>query len=223
MYFTGEAQRQTVIRLQAALVEGGWLGLSAAEASAELLRPLEAVSFPGTVLFRKRSQRRTLAPPRPNAPADFRPPTVRRPPRVEPGPMVERLRMPETPLELAQAEADRGRLDHARELCRDAIRGNRLDPEAHLLLAAIEQERGDLAAALDAVRSAIYLAPESPSAHFLLGSLLLRHGEAGKARRSMQTVVELLASVPSDQVVAGAAGLPAGRLLETAAAHLEAM
>jgi len=76
--------------------------------------------------------------------------------------------------------------------------------------------------AVDAVRSAIYLAPDSPSAHFILGSLLLRQGKTVGGRRSMQTVVALLDSVPSDQLVEGVDPLPAGRLLQTAAAYLEA-
>lgn len=229
MYFTREAQRETVARLQGALVDGGWLVMSAAEASSDLLRPLEPVSFPGTVLFRK-----IAAAPRAAAPqrsktrsAVRRQPTRRAPvsqPRREPEQSrePERSREPADLLELARAEADRGSLDRARDLCRDAVARDRLDPEAHLLLAAIEQERGDVPSAVDAIRSAIYLVPNSPSAHFILGSLLLRQGQTVRGRRSMQTVVALLDSVPSDQLVDGADALPAGRLLETAAAYLEA-
>jgi chemotaxis protein methyltransferase CheR len=219
MYFTREAQRETVSRLQRALLDGGWLVVSAAEASADLLRPLLPVSFPDAVLFRKSVAQRTVAPERPLVEV-----SSRRPARPAPAPRArERVEPPPSRdlLADARAEADRGNLDHARDLCRKDVERDRLDPDAHLLLAAIEQERGDVPAALTAVRSAIYLAPDSPAAHFVLGSLLLRSGDAAKARHSMRTVVSLLQSLPADEVVDGTGGLPAGRLLETAAGHLE--
>ncbi len=56
MYFTPEAQRATVIRLQRALVSGGWLVVSPAEASEELLCPLVCHSFRGAILHRKEEQ-----------------------------------------------------------------------------------------------------------------------------------------------------------------------
>jgi chemotaxis protein methyltransferase CheR len=125
-------------------------------------------------------------------------------------------------LQLAQALADRGKLEAARELCEAALARDRLDPEAHLLLAAICHEQGEFLAALEALRRAIYLAPDSAPAHFLLGSLLLQQGQRKRGRRSMETVVSLLSSVPRDEAVAGGGdGLTAGRLLETARMYLE--
>jgi len=53
MYLTPEVQRAVVAQLQRALVPGGWLVVGAVEASAELLRPLIPVTFPGAILFRK--------------------------------------------------------------------------------------------------------------------------------------------------------------------------
>src|SRR5207245_1822883 len=46
-------QRAVVAQLLRALVPGGWLVVGAVEASAELLRPLVPVTFPGAILFRK--------------------------------------------------------------------------------------------------------------------------------------------------------------------------
>lgn len=226
MYFTREAQQATAARFHEALVDGGWLIVSAAEASAQLLRPLETVSFPGTILFRKEAgshDRRPAVQPKASVP----PAPPARPSRRPRVPVPVSRREPEQPpdgarlLERAASEADRGSLDRARDLCLEAVAADRLDPESYLLLAAIQQERADLPAAVDAIRRAIYLAPDSPSAHFILGNLLLRQGQRVKARRSMETVVGLLDSVPSDQPVPGADGLTAGRLLETARAYLE--
>jgi chemotaxis protein methyltransferase CheR len=230
MYFTREAQNAAFGRFHEALVDGGWLVVSPAEASAQLLRPLEPVNFPGSILFRKNARSRerlaaaqpggTVPPSRPAAQA--RPP--RRPLRSAPVSVREpdQARDGARVLGLAAEEADRGSLDRARDLCLEAVSGGRLNPDAYLLLAAVQQERGDLTAAVDAIRRAIYLAPDSPSAHFILGSLLSRQGQRTKARRSMETVVSLLDSAPSDQAVPGADGLTAGRLLETARAYLEA-
>lgn len=221
MYFTEEAQRATLTRLGRALAEGGWLVVSPAEASAQLLRPLEAVGFAGATLFRKRSH-----PPVAVIEAPAGPARAARPARPSPpAPPAARPRLPRdasTLCELARAEANRGNLDEAVDLCREAVGLDRLVPEAHLLLAEIEQERGEVRGALAAARNAVYLAPDLAAAHFLLGSLLLRQGEETKARRTMRTVVSLLAATPPDELVAGGDGLTAGRLLETARAYLEA-
>jgi chemotaxis protein methyltransferase CheR len=229
MYFTCDAQRDAVGRLQQALVNGGWLVLSPAESSAELMRPLRPVNLRGAILHRKGPE-----------PHDGAAPRVRRPARVPSRPPAARqvARRPTAPaaasegadasqaeasalLEDARSEADRGNLEHARQLCQAAASRDRLDVDAYLLLAAIEQERGELVPAVEAVRRAIYVAPECASAHFLLGSLLFRQRQTRKGLRSMATVVGLLDGVPSDVAVPRADGMAAGRLLESARGYLE--
>jgi len=210
MYFTAAAQQATVGRLVKALVDGGWLVVSAAEGSAELLRPLAPVYFPGAVLRRK-EPRRAAAPPSKDAPR----------PAEAPDPLPVLVDESEPPL-LARAreEADRGQLDSARELCRAALAHDRLDAEAHLLLAAVELERGHAAAALESARAAVYAAPDSAPAHFVLGSLLLGRGAIEPGRRSMETVASLLDRIPPDRPVWDGEGMTAGDLLAAARAHL---
>jgi chemotaxis protein methyltransferase CheR len=53
MYLGLDVQRAAVARLSHALVPGGRLAVSPAEASAELLNPLVAVSFPGAIFYRR--------------------------------------------------------------------------------------------------------------------------------------------------------------------------
>jgi chemotaxis protein methyltransferase CheR len=235
MYFTGEAQRAVVGRLRRALVTGGWLVVSPAEASADLFRPLVPVTFPGAILYRREPG--PAAPPLPHwqvetvwadspvpwpfvdAPGGLvaaESPLPSRPP--EPG---EAPPDTATDLQRARALADQGRLDEARDLCEAVLARNRLDPEAYLLLAAIHQERGELGGAMAALRRAIYLAPDSAPAHFLLGSLLLRQGQDRQGQRSLETVVSLVSRIPRDEALPGCDGLTAGRLLDTARAHLE--
>jgi len=240
MYFTPQAQRATVARLREALVTGGWLVVSPAEASAELLRPLVPVQCSGAILYHKEDAGPSLAcaaeqPPvtssltsgeaKPVLPDIFAPESLvnAQPDRpARPAEDLEKVR-PDAASHLQRARdlADQGQLDDARRLCELALERDPLDPDAHLLLAAICQERGEIRTAVEALRSAIYLEPDSAPAHFLLGSLLLRQGEQRRGQRSMETAVGLLSSLPRDEVVPGTDGLSAGPLLEMARAYLE--
>jgi chemotaxis protein methyltransferase CheR len=229
MYFTPEIQKATAARLAQALVPGGWLAVSPAEASAELFYPLARATYPGAIF------RRTDAVPAVSTLANRHvemPPAS--PPRLSAGVEIEPVRLtvppdrrldaaPEAvaPLQRARALADQGDLNGARGLCEAVLAEERLDPEAHLLLAAICQELGDVSAALEALRRAIYLAPDSPLAHFLAGTLRFRQGDERAARRALTTAVDLLGRLARDEAVPGADGMTAGRLLETARLHLE--
>lgn len=229
MYFTPEAQRATVARLQQALVPGGWLVVSPSEASAELFKPLTHVSFPGAIFYR--SDAGSVTPPVRDWQAEAiltSSPGLSALLEIRGSPVASPAKEPaEAPpdaatyLRRARALADQGDLEEARRLCEAALRRDRLDPEAHLLLAAICQERGDIPRALQALRRAIYLAPDCAPAHFLLGSLLIRQEQGGRGRRCLETAMSLLSSVPRDEVLPGSDGLTAGRLLETARAYLE--
>jgi chemotaxis protein methyltransferase CheR len=238
MYLTRTAQRATVVRLQRALVDGGWLVVGAAEGSPELLRPLAPVLFPDAILRRKPTSAaidvRTGAPLPPaehvhEPAAGHEPAATRRAPapRVADRPGATTAARPDdrgeprpSPVQRARVEADRGGLERASELCRVALEQDRLDPEAHLLLAAIHRERGETAAALDAVRAAIYADPDHAPAHFLLGSVLLQQGSTQLGRQSMETAAGLLSALPPDEPLAHGDGLTAGVLLATARAHL---
>jgi chemotaxis protein methyltransferase CheR len=235
MYFTREAQQAVVARLKLALVTGGWLVVSPAEASAELFRPLVPVTFPGAILYRKEPS--PVAVPLPHWQAETAWPdspgawpsvdasgdliAVEAPVSSRPPEPVEAPPDTTTDLRRARALADQGRLEEARDLCEAALARDRLDPEAHLLLAAIHQERGELGAAMAALRRAIYLAPDCGPAHFLLGSLLLRQGKRRPGQRSLETAASLLNRIPRDEALPGCDGLTAGRLLDAARAHLE--
>lgn len=201
MYLTPETARRTVAHLRGALAEDGWLIVAPAEASAEAFRPLRSVNFPGAIFFRagafpdepvKPDQapmiltRMRETPDRPQRSHATRRASVPRP--------VD----PESPADLkarAQALADRGNLEEARRLCRQALAADRLDAGAYRLLAAIEQERGRVAPAMEALRRALYLDPDASEAHLALGRLLLARGERRSALRHLETA-ERLRHVP---------------------------
>ncbi len=229
MYFTPQAQRATVARLREALVTGGWLVVSPAEASAELLRPLVPVQCSGAILYHKENAGSPLAftAERSEVTSSMAG-SEAKPVKAQPDRAALPAEDPEKArpnaaslLQRARDLADQGHLDDARRLCELALAGDQLDPEAHLLLAAICQERGEVGTAVEALRRAIYLDPDSAPAHFLLGSLLLRQGEQRRGQRSMETAVGLLSSRPRDEAVPGTDGLRAGPLLEMARAYLE--
>ena len=229
MYFTSEIQKATATRLVQALVPGGWLAVSPAEASAELFHPLARASCSGAIFQRADAVAAVTALPNWHVEMDLASPT---PPsasaEIEPVPLTvaPEQRTEAAPeavasLQLARSLADQGNLDGARGLCEAVLARERLDPEAHLLLATICQELGDIPGALEALRRTIYLAPDSPLAHFLSGTLRFRQGDERGGRRAMTTAVHLLGQLARDEVVPGADGVTAGRLLETACLHLE--
>jgi chemotaxis protein methyltransferase CheR len=239
MYFTREAQQATVARLRQALVAGGWLIVSPAEAAADLLRSLVPVNLPGAIFYRKEepvavSHQRSAfghwpsaistellgesVTPVPETLSEAMPIVPPRPPSPDFRPPVPG---PQSLLQRARALGDEGKLEEARRVCEAATAQDQLDPETHLLLAAICQEQGEIQVTMDALRRVIYLDPDSASAHFLVGSLLVQQGERARARRHLATALRLLRSVPQDEAVPGGEGLTAGRLLEMARMCLE--
>ena len=204
MYLTPEAARRAVTHFREALAEDGWLVVAPAEASAEAFRPLRPVNFPGAIFFRAGGARdepaqpgRAATVPARRREAPDRPPRPR-PARSGSDPPAPRPPGPEPTAELkarAQALADRGSLDEARRLCRQALAADRLDAGAYRLLAAIEQERGRVAPAMEALRRALYLDPDASEAHLALGRLLLARGERRGALRHLETA-ERLRHVP---------------------------
>lgn len=225
MYFDPETQRECVARLQRALLKGGWLVLSAVEASPELLRPLVAVHLTETVFHRKADAYEAplqatdpIEPRRVPFAEDRSAPDL---PRTVPGHSLRPAAKGSLGLlATARSLADQGQLERARLVAEDAVAEMRLDPEIHLLLAAISQELGDAQAARASLRRAIYLAPDSASAHFLLGTILLREGERRRGRRCLENALRLLEPLAAEQAVDGAGGLTAGRLRETARSYL---
>jgi chemotaxis protein methyltransferase CheR len=201
MYFTQEAAKAVVNRLQTALAIGGWLVVAPAEALAERFRPLTPVNFPQTIFFGKRHgprkpavlSGRPLPKPRTNTQRVAVRDAVKAPAHAA------RVRSegdggaPTAAGLLADARgaADGGDLEAALHLCQAAIARDRLDAEPHRLLAAIHQERGDIAAALSALRRALYLDPDCAGAHLTLGQLLVRRGQRRRGLKHLETAARL--------------------------------
>lgn len=226
MYLGPDVQRAAAARLSHALAPGGRLAVSPAEASAELLNPLVAVSFPGAIFYRKEEliaishqplafshwplaiSRETLEQPETawSEAVSESPAVPPQPPVLGPQPLIERARF----------LADQGNLEEARHVCDSVLAKDRLNPQAYLLLAAIQQEQGEVPDALDALRRAVYLDPDAVMPHFLRGSLLLRQGKRKQGVLCMETVMHLLGRLPREELLPDGDGLTAGHLMEMA-------
>lgn len=226
MYFSPTRALAVLEKLSRCLVDRGWLAIGPAEGPASRLSPfLQAVSFPGAILFRK-----NRALPESKASESVRPPippvkvpTDRRRLRTAarqavaaaaPAPREEDEEIRRTEAEQARLLADRGRLAEALALCAEAIARIKLDPAIHYLQATILQEmdRGDEAAA--ALRRAIYIDQNFAVAHFALGHLLSRQGKKRASSKHLQRARTLLRAIDPDDFPPEAEGMRAGRLIE---------
>jgi chemotaxis protein methyltransferase CheR len=115
---------------------------------------------------------------------------------------------------LARTVANQGRLSEALVLCERAVAADRCDPGNYYLLATILHEQGRLQDAASELRKALYLDQDFLLAHLLLGNLALRQGNRKESRRHFRNAHTLLSRQHPEEVIAGAEGLTAGRLME---------
>lgn len=101
---------------------------------------------------------------------------------------------PENPVfrgKLAQAWKERGQLDRAVPLYRQAAEDAPDDPEAWYNLATALQQAGRMAEAREALTTAMHLDPSRPEAHNTLGIVHLAEGRPDAARREFELAAQL--------------------------------
>lgn len=234
MYFSARQLQRVSERLGAALVDGGWLSVSATELGTRVFQPLSAVHFGDAVFYRKAAAgaqpqqappagadvggARSVAMPQPVAP--FAPVTRMPKPAAAPrqahapGPVLPDAAADEAAglARLAREHADAGRLLLAREAVEQALGAARLDAGLHQLHAVILEELGRTEDARTALRRALYLEPDLVLAHYTLGRLASREERHADAERHFRNVLALLARIDADEVLPHSGGLAAGRL-----------
>lgn len=234
MYFSAAQALRVVGRLREALVDGGWLSLSATEAPVKHMAGLEVVAFEGATFQRASSvpaEPPRLAPWPPMqaegavsrpvpaaaaaqavhaavAPAEAGP----RAPEAAPAPAPHGQAAGPLSLAQAQALADAGRLQEARAAIEQLLSGAKLDPAAHYLHAVILQELGQDAQAAEALKRALYLDPDFALAHHALGQLALRAGRGAPAMRHLRHALTALDRLDAEAVLPHSGGLAAGHL-----------
>ncbi len=244
MYFTPDHQRRVVAALHRCLVDGGYLLVNPAEASAALLPMFAMENAGGAIVFRKGASRPhvgywpELASPEPALPpaepAGLAAPAASAAPAAPAAaapaalaavassstPVVPTSR--EDLLSLARTHANQGRLEEALTSCRQAIVADRTNPAAHFLHAAVCQELGRLEEAIDALGRVLYLDQDFILAHHALGGLYQRLDQQKKSRRHLAVALTLLLARSPDEIVPESDGMACGRLTESVRAMTEA-
>ncbi len=175
IYFNPETVDRVVASLQSALWPGGRLVLGAADRLSGRHRPVPlARSRPARVAARPaRAEPAAAAGPSPALTATNG--DARR----------ERLSR-------ALQAADRGDLDTALEIARDALAHDPLDAEAHFIKGVAELANEAPQAAVDSLRRALYADPSSSLAAFHLARAHDALGERAPARRAYEQVLRTL-------------------------------
>ena len=204
MYFRPDLASRAADSLGGCLIDGGWLGMGAAEASAPSSARLQPLGLPEVLLFRK-------SPDFAGGLAATPAPEPREPPVMQ--------------ASLAHDLANRGQLDAALVCCARALCRDRLDLAATHLQASIFMEQGRLPEAVAAFRRTLYIDPEHCMAQVSLGNLLARQGRRREASRHLNNALSLIAGLAPDAVLAGSGGVLVGGLrtsIEVQLAGLEA-
>lgn len=226
IYFEAARARAVLARLGSALAPGGWLVTAPVELPRQGIAGLEVVSTGPLAALRASNAI-------PDAPVDSWPAAACAVPIQSaatsedgrtcglPDPGQPPAVPPEALMGEARDHADCGDLQHAEQLCRQAIERDKLDPEATHLLASILHERGAIGESIAALQRTLYLDPGHVLARFALGTLALRHGEPHAGRHHLAHARARLARCAPDTLLPGAGGLTAGEL-EHVIRHAEA-
>lgn len=236
-YFTAGQAERVCKKLQASLLEGGWLIVAPAETWLQPREGLRMVEFPGAIFYRKCAAQGAKLEMRSPAKAHVPSPRLAvsglRAAKLPAAAPAERSRTnisvsAEAALDphyyqQARQYANQGKLDEAAACCETAIAANRVDPVAQYLLAIIQQEQGHYDQAAQSLQRALYLDSHFALAHFSLGSLHASRGRPRQARRSLRNALDLLRALPAEEVVPESEGLSAGRLSEVVTALLASL
>ncbi|MFA5172399.1 MAG: CheR family methyltransferase [Sulfuriferula sp.] len=242
MYFTAQRAKQVTGNFYRALVDGGWLIVSPAEASNSLLSSFTPVEFPGAVLYRKvvKTELKSKIGEPPLAPYLIKE-TIEPLPvlvdQIEPmlagvdlhaaptesAPVSLQLDGSESLFSMARICANQGLLSEALEWCEKAITADKMNPANYYLQAAILQEQGEYASAIESLIRTLYLDSMFILGHFALGNLYHSQERYPQAQRYFSNVLSLLRNYPQDVILPEADGLTAGRLTEIVMAMLASM
>ena len=215
IYFSREAIARVVEKFSRTLRPGGYLLTGHAELHDAPLHGLQPRAFPQSIIYQRppapaqphaHAQPEVAAPLpqlRPPAPAStWRPDAASVAASPEPN-IAEVGAANEVGLLLlsAQAQADAGHHERARELCRRAMAVDALSPAAHQLLAHIAWEEGDREAAKSLFKKVIYLAPTLVWPYIEMDAIYRQEGDAAHARIMRRAALQVLAALPPESAV----------------------
>lgn len=226
MYFTADHQRRVVAALHRCLVDGGYLLVNPAEANSWLFPMFVMETVGEAVVFHKTTRPALVGSwPEPDPPArSLSEPTCRALP-TPPAPTTLIVPVPsaaptgvssgEDALQLAQTQANQGRLEEALALCQKAIEAERTNLAAYFLYATICQELERPEEAIAALSKVLYLDQDVILAHHALGGLYDRLGKQKESKRHLAVAFTLLSARSRDELLPESGGMTCGRLLES--------
>jgi chemotaxis protein methyltransferase CheR len=219
MYFDAGRIAQVVRHLASCVVPGGHLVVGPGETPSVAAADLEAVHYPGAVLFRKLAAPVVAACAVP-APAEH--PALQEPvapgtaAAVQPRPIAAIARDDSaTPARRARELADEGRLDEALACCDRWLAIDKLDAAGHYTRAMILLELGRPGESRTALQRALYAQADFVMAHVALGHLARGAGDARGAQRHFATAGRLLRACDPAAPVPEGDGFTAAQMLQT--------
>ena len=241
MYFDAPLVETVAQRLQASLVDGGWLAVGRSEALPVADGGLNPRSLDGETWYRKESARKRRVA-NTAAASSSAPATLAQPGAIPSFPVeaerlfalgdyadvcivlrafldggsTGRLERRRAMRMLAHACANLGRLAEAQRWCEDAIGEDRLDARLHYLLASILLERGRANEAEQSLRRALVVDESFVLAHFTLGNLARRRAGRRTARDHYERTLALLRRYRPDDLLPESDGMTARNLSEIA-------
>jgi chemotaxis protein methyltransferase CheR len=114
---------------------------------------------------------------------------------------------------IAQAHANRGRLQAAVSACEDALKRDPLKAGTHYLMGLIFQETGDTEKAVGELKKTLYLNPDFVLAHFSLSVIFRKKGHRQEGMRHQTQALRLAAEMTPETMLPEGNGLTAARLL----------
>ena len=216
IYFSPEQLRKALANLRHSLRNGGWLFVSAAEASQQVFAEFSPAGFEGIAVYRKgppQPQEKTQE--RASLPIASVAPDWMRAEPVAPIPATEQPAIaPTHPAAEARQLANEGRLGQALIACDLAIKAEKVVASHYYLRGAILQEQDAVDEAVTAFRQALYLDHGFVVAHFALGNSMLRQGRNSDARRCFANARSLLQNYAPEAELPDSDGITAGRFLD---------
>jgi chemotaxis protein methyltransferase CheR len=241
IYFSPAATQRVYRRFADILAPRGWLVLGPSDPTPLSLdagagprtdAPFEAVSRPGTILWRRGTTsplaRGAATAPRALPTQDPAPRHAPLPAAPRPAPAPRRHAPVQgtdatteltTIWQLVQAGSRAAALERSLRLARSLP----LEPHAHLLLGMLYLDEGRLDPAVESLRRAMFLDKDNAMAHFSLGRAYQQQGQQARAQGAFTQARRLLAARDADQELAHSGGLRAGELRQTVDAQLAAL
>lgn len=112
---------------------------------------------------------------------------------------------------LIRTYANLGDLSDALELCKEALKADKLEPNLHYIHATICMAQGEITEAIKALKKTLFLEPNYIAAHYMLGTLEHQQGNHKASKISFRTALELLEDFEPDEELLGAEELTASR------------